>query len=178
MRRGPLRCNESLWGEYRVNLNGFSPLTQTYHPVISSSALSARGLRSERLVLEVLSAGAANICCRSGTHPASSRGTTPAPSPRHAWHGCALPRVPLEPAPSVSFMGLSNLGHPLWGQRPRFRMVGCRRGRGARPALPVPPARGGGVEVCGGQQERRKRVSFLHTAATCFASQSSSLARK
>lgn len=70
VRRGPLRCNESLWGEYRVNLNGFSPLTQTYHPVISSSALSARGLWSERLALEVLSAGAANICCRGSPRPA------------------------------------------------------------------------------------------------------------
>ena len=66
--RSPLRCNESLWGEYRVNLNGFSPLTRPYHPVISSSAHSARGLRSERAALSVLSAGTA--AARTQLHPA------------------------------------------------------------------------------------------------------------
>lgn len=52
-----------------MNLNGFSPLTQTYQPVISSSALSAQCLWSELLALGVLSTGAANICCRCSPHP-------------------------------------------------------------------------------------------------------------
>lgn len=173
-----------------MNLNGFSPLTQTHHPVISSSAQSALGLRSQRLALKVLSAGAADICCRSaaptrrhrqsGLRPAVP--ALPAPFPRHA------PCAPLNRhLPSCLWCRLVS-GCPFWGTACPWE--GRRDAGGFQsPALalgtpvspcPHPPwgSRGGEGARWGEGGERREPLSFLHTAATCFASRSSSLARK
>lgn len=172
-----------------MNLNGFSPLTQTHHPVISSSAQSALGLRSQWLALKVLSAGAANICCRSA-----------APTRRHHQSGLH-PGYPLPGTLRVRLCtGTFLLAYgAIWFRGALFWGTACLcegwwdAGGFQSPALapgtpisPCPsPLWGRWWGSCGGErawqgegEERRERLSFLHTAATCFASRSSSLARK